>query len=123
MNTYQVQYIQQGVLEIDTTVARWTHKTSSNGFMAYSYYGEIESKTLVIEASRDVAYNVSKFEFQTPILINGTAVVEISGANSLIISSKEGIFIGVDFDVGKTKVELTKNVGGFCVSDKKAKGN
>ena len=60
VNTYQVQYIQQGVLEIDTTVARWTHKTSSNGFMAYSYYGEIESKTLVIEASR--GRGIQRFE-------------------------------------------------------------
>ena len=91
--------------------------------MAYSYHGEIESKTLVTEADENVEYKVSKFEFQTPILINGTAVVEISGTNSLILSSKEGIFIGVDIDVGKTRVGLNKTVGGFCVSDKKAKGN
>ena len=98
------------------------HKTSSDGYMAYSYYGEIETKSLTVGASV-VEYNVTKFEFQTPILINGSAVVEVFGSNSLSVSSKEGIYIGVDIAVGKTKAQLQKTVGGFCVSGKTATGN
>ena len=118
-----MQYIQEGILEIDTTNARWVHKTSTNGSMAFSYYGEIESRTLTVGPNPEVEYNVSKFQFQVPILINGSAVVKISGPNSLAVSSKEGIFIGVDIDVGKTKVEIDRTVGGFCFNPKKASGN
>lgn len=119
--TFQVQYIQQGILEIDTTNARWMHKVSTNSSMAYSYYGEIEPMTLL---DRDIQYmyNVSKFEFQTPILINGSAVVKLVGSHSLYVSSKEGIYIGVDIDVGTPKPHEDKVVGGFCVSGSQASG-
>ena len=86
--------------------------------MAFSYYGEIVQHSL--DAGAD--YKVSEFEFKTPILINGSAVVDVSGENSLLISSKEGIFIGVDIQVGKVKVGLKKSVGGYCVSYQRAYG-
>ena len=117
-DTIQVQYIQQETLKIDTNNARWTHRTSSNGFMAFSYYGEIVQHSLDAKAH----YNVSEFKFKTPILINGSAVVEVSGENSLLIFSSEGIFIGVDIQVGKAKSGLKKSVGGYCVSDQRAYG-
>ena len=119
-DTIQVQYIQQGSLKIDTNNARWTHRTSSNGFMAFSYYGEVVKHSL--DADADADYNVSEFKFKTPILINGSAVVEVSGENSLLIFSSEGIFIGVDIQVGKAKSGLKKSVGGYCVSDQRAYG-
>lgn len=111
-----MQYIQKGSLKIDTTKARWTHKTNSS--IAYSYYGKIETKSL----SADVKYKVAKFEFQTPILINGSAEVELFGVNSLSVSSKEGIFLGVVIVVGKPKGELVKTVGGYCANRSKASG-
>ena len=86
--------------------------------MAFSYYGEIVQHSL--DAGAD--YAVSEFEFKTPILINGSAVVEVSGENSLLISSKEGIFIGVDIHVRKAKSGLKKFVGGYCVSNQRAYG-
>ena len=86
--------------------------------MAFSYYGEIVQHSL--DAGAD--YTVSEFEFKTPILINGSAVVEVSGENSLLISSKEGIFIGVDILVGKVKGGLKKSVGGYCVSNQRTYG-
>ena len=118
-NTYQVQYIQNGSLQIDTTKPRWTHKTSLNSAMAYSYYGKIET----ISLSNDVKYKVAKFEFRTPILINGSAEVKLFGMNSLSVSSKEGIFLGVDIVVGKPEGELVKTVGGYCANRSKASGN
>ena len=114
-----MQYIQQGILEIDTTNAIWMHKLATNGSMAYSYYGEIEPKTL---PGGNIQYNVSKFEFQTPILINGSAAVKLTGSHSLFLSSKEGIFIGADIDVGKTRPHEERIVGGFCVSGSEASG-
>ena len=85
--------------------------------MAFSYYGEVVQHSLDAGAH----YNVSEFKFKTPILINGSAVV--SGENSLLIFSSEGIFIGVDIQVGKAKSGLKKSVGGYCVSDQRAYGN
>lgn len=96
------------------------HKLSSNGSMAYSYFGETEEKKIFPSST---SYSIAKFEFQTPILINGSAEVKVSGLNSLFVSSKEGIYIGVDIDVGKAQLAVDKNVGGFCVSAKKANGN
>lgn len=119
-NTFQVQYIQQGILNIDTTNARWIHKLSSNGSMVYSYYGEIETRQLTAPS---IQYKVAKFEFQTPILINGSAEVKLSGLHSLSVSSEEGIYIGVDFAVGKPKVNEDKAVGGYCVRSSRAPGN
>ena len=84
--------------------------------MAFSYCGEIVQHSL----DAKVHYNVSEFKFKTPILINGSAVV--SGENSLLIFSSEGIFIGVDIQVGKAKSGLKKSVGGYCVSDQRAYG-
>ena len=95
------------------------HKVSTNSSMAYSYYGEIQSKKL---QDGNTQYRVSKFEFQTPILINGSAVVKLVGSHSLYVSSKEGIYIGVDIDVGKPKARLNRTVGGFCVSGSRASG-
>ena len=118
-NTYQVQYIQQGILEIDTTNARWMHKLSSNTSMVYSYYGEIETRKL---ADPKIQYKVAKFEFQTPILINGSAEVKLSGSHSLFVSSNEGIYIGVDVAVGKPKMNENKAVGGYCVRRSRAAG-
>lgn len=118
--TFQVQYIQQGILEIDTTNARWIHKLSSNGSMVYSYYGEIETRQL---KALSIQYKVAKFEFQTPILINGSAEVKLSGLHSLVVSSEEGIYIGVDIAVGKPKVNEDKAVGGYCVRNSRAPGN
>ena len=86
--------------------------------MAFSYDGEVVPHSLHAEAH----YNVSEFKFKTPILINGSAVVEVSGENSLLIFSSEGIFIGVDIQVGKAKSGLKKSVGGYCVSDQRAYG-
>ena len=86
--------------------------------MAFSYYGEVVPHSL----DADAHYNVSEFKFKTPILINGSAVVEVSGENSLLIFSSEGIFIGVDIQVGKAKSGLKKSVGGYCVSDQRAYG-
>ena len=86
--------------------------------MAFSYYGEIVPHSLDAGAH----YNVSEFKFKTPILINGSAVVKVSGENSLLIFSSEGIFIGVDIQVGKAKSGLKKSVGGYCVSDQRAYG-
>lgn len=90
--------------------------------MAYSYYGEIETKTLTLP-ERNIQYNVTKFDFQTPILINGSAVVKLSGSHSLSVSSKEGIYIGVDINVGEPRPHEEKIVGGFCVSGLRASGN
>ncbi|XP_068722401.1 uncharacterized protein [Montipora capricornis] len=116
-NTKQVQYVQDGILTINTTIARWTHmKRSLNSSIAYSYYGEIVSKTLKVDNQEDFEYGIAKFEFQVPILMNGSASVEIVGLNSLAVSSREGIFIGVDLDVGKTKGEISKTVGGYCTN-------
>ena len=86
--------------------------------MAFSYYGEIVQHSL----DPGTHYVVSQFKFKTPILINGSAVVEVSGENSLLISSTEGIFIGVDIQVGKAKSGFNKSVGGYCVSDQRAYG-
>ena len=118
-NTFQVQYIQQGILNIDTTNARWIHEPSSNGSMVYSYYGEIETRELAL----GIQYKVAKFEFQTPILINGSAEVKLSGLHSLFVSSDEGIYIGVDVAVGKPKGNEDKAVGGYCVRNSQAPGN
>ena len=87
--------------------------------MAYSYYGEIEPETL---QDGNTQFNVSKFEFQTPILINGSAVVKLVGSHSLYVSSKEGIYIGVDINVGTPKPHEDRIVGGFCVSGSRASG-
>ena len=115
-----MQYIQEGYLEIDTTNARWMHKLATlNGSMAYSYYGQIEERISV----EGYHYNVTKFEFRTPILINGSARVEVSGLHSLLVSSKEGIFIGVNIDLGKSKATLSQRVGGYCISSKDVGGN
>ena len=119
-NTFQVQYIQQGILNIDTTNARWIHKLSSNSSMVYSYFGEIETKELT---ALSIQYKVAKFEFQTPILINGSAEVKLSGLHSLFLSSDEGIYIGVDIAVGKPKGIEDKAVGGYCVRNSRAPGN
>lgn len=96
---------------------------SSNSSMAYSYYGEIKSKTVKVEGQQGMKYSVAEYKFNVPILINGSAVVELSGSNSLSVSSKEGIFIGVDIEVGKTRAELEKIVGAFCVGRERAGGN
>ena len=119
-NTFQIQYIQQGILEIDTTNARWMQKLSSNASMVYSYYGEIETRKL---AAQNIQYEVAKFEFQTPILINGSAEVKLSGSHSLFVSSDEGIYIGVDVVVGKPKVNEDKSVGGYCAWASRTRGN
>ena len=119
-NTFQVQYIHQGILEIDTTNARWMYKLSSNDSMVYSYYGAFETRNL---AAPSFQYKVAKFKFKTPILINGTAEVKLSGLHSLSVSSDEGIFIGVDFEVGKPKVKEIQSVGGYCVQGSSASGN
>ena len=119
-NTFQVQYIQQGILEIDTTNARWMYKLSSNDSMMYSYYGVFETRNL---AALSFQYKVAKFKFQTPILINGTAEVKLSGLHSLSVSSDEGIFIGVDFEVGKPKVKEIQSVGGYCAQGSSVSGN
>ena len=95
------------------------HKLSSNGSMVYSYYGVFETKTL---SALNFQYKVAKFEFQTPILINGTAEVKLSGLHSLSVSSDEGVFIGVDFEVGEPKVNESKSVGGYCVRGSRASG-
>ena len=87
--------------------------------MAFSYYGEVVKHSLEAGAHH---YNVSEFKFKTPILINGSAVVEVSGENSLLISSKEGIFIGVDIQLRRAKSGLKKLVGGYCVSNQRAYG-
>ena len=116
--TFQVQYIQQGELEIDTTNAIWMHKTRSNASMAFSYEGKLEEKSL-----NNLKYKVSKFEFQTPILINGSVVVKVLGTNSLSLSSTEGIFIGVNIDVGHVKQGELKMTGGFCRFNSSSQGN
>ena len=89
--------------------------------MAFSYYGEIVQHSLDAGAHNS-QYSVAEFKFKTPILINGSAVVEVSGENSLLIFSTEGIFIGVDIQVGKVKSGLNKTVGGYCVSNQSAYG-
>lgn len=96
------------------------HKLSSNSSMLYSYYGKIESREI---PALDIQYKVAKFEFQTPILINGSAEVKLSGSHSLSVSSDEGIYIGVDVVVGKPKVNEDKSVGGYCVRGSRAPGN
>lgn len=95
------------------------HKLSSNSSMAYSYYGVIETKKI---PAPSIEYKVAKFEFQTPILINGTAEVKLSGLHSLFVSSEEGIYIGVDVAVGAPKVNEDKAVGGYCVRGSRASG-
>ena len=87
--------------------------------MVYSYYGEIETRELAL----GIQYKVAKFEFQTPILINGSAEVKLSGLHSLFVSSDEGIYIGVDVAVGKPKGNEDKAVGGYCVRNSQAPGN
>ena len=119
-NTFQVQYIQQGILEIDTTNARWMRKLSSNGSMIYSYYGELETRELTAPS---LQYKVAKFDFQTPVLINSSAEVKLSGLHSLFVSSDEGIYIGVDIKVGISKKDEDKVVGGYCVRGSPAPGN
>ena len=119
-NTFQVQYIQQGILEIDTTNARWMYKLSSNDSMMYSYYGVFETRNLAVLSFQ---YKVARFKFQTPILINGTAEVKLSGLHSLSVFSDEGIFIGVDFEVGKPKVKDIQSVGGYCEQGSSVSGN
>ncbi len=91
--------------------------------MAYSYYGQIETRTLNLPDGNTIQYNVSKFDFQTPILINGSAEVKLSGLHSLSVSSTEGIYIGVDINVGEPKTHEEKIVGGFCVSGLRPSGN
>ena len=115
-----MQYIQQGILEIDTTNARWMYKLSSNDSMMYSYYGVFETRNLAVLSFQ---YKVARFKFQTPILINGTAEVKLSGLHSLSVSSDEGIFIGVDFEVGKPKVKEIQSVGGYCDQGSSVSGN
>ncbi|KAJ7382339.1 hypothetical protein OS493_035616 [Desmophyllum pertusum] len=89
--------------------------------MAYSYFGETEIKEIPdAHPPYSAPYSIAKFEFQTPILINGSAEVKVSGLHSLFVSSKEGIYIGVNIDVGKAQLAVDKNVGGFCVSAEKA---
>ena len=96
------------------------HKLSSNTSVVYSYYGEFETRNL---SPVDIQYKVAKFEFQTPILINGSAEVKLSGSHSLFVSSDEGIYIGVDVAVGIPKVNEDKFVGGYCVRGSLAPGN
>ena len=85
--------------------------------MVYSYYGEIETREL---KDPNIQYKVAKFEFQTPILINGSAEVKLSGSHSLFVSSDEGIYIGVDVKVGIPKMNENKAVGGYCVRASRA---
>ena len=118
IKTRQVQFIQTGILKIVTTTARWTHmKSRSNSSIAHSYYGKIESKTSDKGNNQgSFDYKIATFEFQIPIVINGSAKVEIEGLHSLSISSTEGIFIGVNMDVGRKRGATATNVGGYCVN-------
>ncbi|XP_067055563.1 uncharacterized protein [Acropora muricata] len=114
-NTRQVQFIQTGILKINTTTARWTHMKSRS--IAHSYYGKIESKTSDKGNNQgSFDYKIVTFEFQIPIVINGSAKVKIGGLHSLSISSTEGIFIGVNMDVGRKTGGTATNVGGYCVN-------
>lgn len=91
--------------------------------MAHSYYGKIESKTSGKGNEQErFDYKIAKFEFQIPILINGSAKVEVEGLHSLSISSTEGIFIGVKMDVGRKSGGIARNVGGYCVNRSEPSG-
>ena len=90
-----------------------------NGSMAYSYYGEFETRNL----NPYFQYNVSKFEFQTPILINGSAKVSVFGLHSLLVESMEGIYIGVDINLKESEATSGKRVGGYCVTSSNRRGN
>lgn len=87
-----------------------------NSFIVYLYYGEIVLKIFKVDKQEDFEYGIVKFEFQVLILMNGFVSVEIVGLNLLVVFSREGIFIGVDFDVGKMKGEIFKIVGGYCIN-------
>lgn len=85
--------------------------------IAHSYYGKIESKTSDKGNNQgSFDYKIATFEFQIPIVINGSAKVEVEGLHSLSISSTEGIFIGVNMDVGRKTGGTPTNVGGYCVN-------
>ena len=115
--SYQVQYIVEGVLEIDTTNNIWTHLPNlANHSMAYSYYGSghnncISDPTTQLQLSFYVAY----FPWQVPIFINRSAVIRVTGEHSLHVHSKEGMYFGADIDVSyPPSVCQNKSVGGFC---------
>ena len=96
------------------------HKLATmNGSMAYSYYGEIKP----LDLNSGHQYNVSIFEFQTPILINGSTKVSVFGLHSFLVKSKEGIYIGVDINLKESIATLGKRVGGYCVTSWNRTGN
>ena len=90
-----------------------------NGSMAYSYYGEIKP----LDLNSGHQYNVSIFEFQTPILINGSTKVSVFGLHSLLVESMEGIYIGVDINLKESEATSGKRVGGYCVTSSNRRGN
>lgn len=92
-------------------------KSRLNSPIAYSFYGKIESKTSDKGNNQGrFDYKIATFEFEIPIVINGSAKVEVEGLHSLSISSTEGIFIGVNIDVGRKRGGIARNVGGYCVN-------
>ena len=87
----------------------WIHKTVSNYSVAYSQYGIISKQNQV---------TVCSFAFNTPIIVNGSAVVELSGQHALSIDSTQGIYIGANMDIDSNmKAGMSSFLGGSCVME------
>ncbi|XP_031572888.1 uncharacterized protein LOC116306897, partial [Actinia tenebrosa] len=109
--SYQVQFIQEGNLLINTTLCIWVHRTVSNYSMAYSQFGSIYNDT-----SNDIS--TCSFNFTPPIIFNGSANVTLTGDHALSINSKQGIYIGVDLVIDSGMVAgKSRYLGGYCVKE------
>ena len=117
--TYQVQYIVEGELEIDTTKGIWTHIPNvTDPTFVFSYYGKIEQNELKDPSTKlSMKYDIALFKWQVPIFFNDSTVVKVIGKNSLHLRSKEGMFLGSNFKIGHPAICEEKLVGGFCKCD------
>jgi hypothetical protein len=113
MASFQVQFIQEGSLLINTTLCIWVHRTHNNYSMAYSQFGSITNNT-----SGPIPTSVCSFDFKTPIIINGSVNVTLSGDHVLSVNSEQGIHIGADFVINSQLIAGRRRfLGGYCVKE------